>query len=397
MNPPARKGTALKPRSTKVKIGRRDLLRRTALASTSALAGHLLEGTNTSEGSNDTAPAQNLRLGFDTYSIRGLGWKDIQYLDYAASLNLDNVQLSSLDDYASLDPEHLQKVREHATRLGITIDAGTGCICPLSKSWGTRTGTGADAVLEGLKVAKAVGARVMRCVQGSLADRRNDDRPLEACMEETIRVFRSVRSQALDWGVKIALENHAGDMQAREILTIIQESGPEFVGSCLDTGNPLWVMENPLVTMEVLGPHVLTTHIRDSVVFDHPRGAAVQWVALGDGNVDLAQLVSQHRQVCPNAAMNLEIITGRPPDVLPYREQPFWKYFPKTLASEFVRFVELARKGSPFMGTMVVEDAAGQSTPEFAAAMRQQQKIDLERSLKFAKHHLGVGVRWKQA
>ena len=36
-------------------------------------------------------------------------------------------------------------------------------------------------------------------------------------MEETIRVFRAVKSQALDLGVKIALENHAGDMQAREI------------------------------------------------------------------------------------------------------------------------------------------------------------------------------------
>jgi len=388
----------MKPKNTKGEMGWRALLRRTALVSTSALAAHLLESTKASAGGfEDTAPGREIRLGFDTYSIRGLAWKDFQYLDYAASLHLDNVQLSSLNDYASLDPAHLQKVREHAEQLGITIDAGTGCICPLSNSWGNQVGTGADAVLEGLKVAKAVGARVMRCVQGSLADRRNDQRPIEACMEETIRVFRAVKSQALDWDVKIALENHAGDMQAREILTIIQESGPDFVGSCLDTGNPLWVMENPLVTMDVLGPHVLTTHVRDSAVFDHPRGAAAQWVALGDGNVDLPQLVALHKQLCPNAAMNLEIITGRPPDVLPYREQSFWKYFPKTLASEFVRFVELARKGNPFMGTMVVEDATGQRTPEFAAAMRQQQRIDLERSLEYAKHKLGVGVRWKQA
>lgn len=379
-------------------MDRRALLRRTALVSTTALAAHFLEPTMASSSESQAAATpKGIRLGFDTYSIRGLGWKDMQYLDYAASLHLDNVQLSSLDDYASLDPAHLQKVREHAEQAGITIDAGTGCICPLSKSWRNGTESGTDAVLAGLKVAKAVGAKVMRCVQGSLADRRNDDLPLQACMEETIRVFRSVKSQALDWGVKIALENHAGDMQAREILTIIQESGPEFVGSCLDTGNPLWVMENPLVTMEVLGPHVLTTHVRDSAVFNHPRGAAVQWVALGDGNIDLPQLVSLHQQLCPHAAMNLEIITGRPPDVLPYREQHFWKYFPKTLASEFVRFVELARQGSPFMGTMVVEDAAGHHPPEYAAALREQQRIDLERSLEYAKHQLAAGIRWKQA
>jgi sugar phosphate isomerase/epimerase len=388
----------MKKKSKTPAMGRRTFLRQTALVSTTALAAHSLDATAASTARPvDAASGEGIRLGFDTYSIRALGWKDIQYLDYAASLHLDNVQLSSLNDYESLDPAHLKKVRDYAERLGITIDAGTGCICPLSKSWGKHTGTGPEAVLEGLKVAKAVGARVMRCVQGSLADRRNDQTPLEACMEETIRVFRAVRSQALDLGVKIALENHAGDMQAREVLTIIQESGPEFVGSCLDTGNPIWVMENPLVTMEVLGPHVLTTHVRDTAVFDHPRGAAGQWVALGDGNVDLRQIVSLHQQLCPKAAMNLEIITGRPPDVLPYREQSFWKYFPKTLASEFVRFVELARTGRPFMGAMVVEDVAGHRTPEIEAALHQQQRVDLERSLEYAKKELGVGIRWKQA
>ena len=394
----------MQDRTQAVAMGRRTFLRQTALVSTTALAAHSFEAPAVSEAKEapgarplGAASAEGLRLGFDTYSIRDLGWKDFQYLDYAASLHLDNVQISSLKDYESLDPIHLQKVRDHAERLGITIDAGTGCICPLSTSWDKSAGTGPEAVLEGLTVAKAVGARVMRCVQGSFADRRNDQTPLEACMEETIRVFRAVKSQALDLGVKIALENHAGDMQAREILTIIQESGPEFVGSCLDTGNPIWVMENPVVTMEVLGPHVLTTHVRDTAVFDHPRGAAWQWVALGEGNVDLRQIVSLHKQLCPQAAMNLEIITGRAPDILPYREQSSWKYFPKTLASEFVRFVELARTGRPFMGNMVVEDATGRKTPEFAAALREQQRIDLERSLEFAKAQLGVGVRWKHA
>ena len=48
----------------------------------------------------------------------------------------------------------------------------------------------------------------MRCWMG-----RNEDRlgplPLEAHMENTVKVFRAARAQALDLGVKIALENHA--------------------------------------------------------------------------------------------------------------------------------------------------------------------------------------------
>ncbi len=334
-----------------------------------------------------------LKLGFDTYSLRAFQWKALQFLDYAAAQKLNAIQISSLDDFDSLDPAHLQQVREKAARLGIVIDAGMGCICPVSKSWGKRAGSGTDALLEGLRAAHALGATSLRCFMGSMNDRRTSDpHSLQACMDETIRVFRSVKNQAQDLNVKIAIENHAGDMTARETLTVIQESGPAFVGACLDTGNPMWVMENPVVTMEVLGPHVLTTHVRDSAVFEHPQGAAAQWVALGDGNVDLVSVVALHRKLCPQAAMHLEIITGRPPQVLPYLDPPFWRWFPNLPAQDFARFVDLAKHGHPFMGVMVIEDAAdARKLPEYTAALREQQRVDLERSFAYAKHTLGVG------
>ena len=55
-----------------------------------------------------------IRLGFDTYSIRAFHWKAIQLLDYAASLKLDTIQFSSLDDYESLEPDHLARVKDYA-------------------------------------------------------------------------------------------------------------------------------------------------------------------------------------------------------------------------------------------------------------------------------------------
>ena len=179
-------------------------------------------------------------------------------------------------------------------------------------------------------------------------------------MENTIKVFQSVRSEALDLGVKIALENHSGDLQAREVKTIIEEAGKDSVASCLDTGNPIWCIEDPFVTLETLAPYVVTTHVRDSAVFEHPRGAAGQWVAMGDGCIDLVKFVDRFRQFCPKSSMQLEIITGRPPTVLPYLEADFWKAFSKMPAWEFARFVALAKSGHPFMGAMVIEDVPGQ-------------------------------------
>jgi sugar phosphate isomerase/epimerase len=338
-----------------------------------------------------TAP---IRLGFDSYSIRAFHWKAIQLLDYAASLKLDTIQISGLEDYESLEPDHLARVKEHAAKVGIAIDGGMGCVCPLSNSWNANNGDPLENILRGLRVAKAVGASSMRCFMGSGADRRGKNR-IEALMENTTALFRSVRSQAMDLGVRIALENHAGDMQAREVRGIIEESGKDAVGACLDTGNPMWVVEDPLVSLEILAPYVVTTHVRDSVVYENPRGASAQWTALGDGIVDFHKFMARYRELCPQAAMQLEIITGRPPQVLPYLEEDFWKAFPKANAAEFARFVALAKNGRPFTGYMVVEDGATDPPPEFKAALREQQRFDLERSLEYAKKSLGAGVRWK--
>ena len=99
-----------------------------------------------------------------------------------------------------------------------------------------------------------------------------------------------------------------------------------------------------MVSLEVLAPYVVTTHVRDSAVFEHPRGAAAQWVVLGDGNVDFVKFTAQFRRLCPTASMQMELITGRPPRVIPYMERDFWKAFPKALASEFARFVALVKR-----------------------------------------------------
>ncbi len=81
-----------------------------------------------------------IRLGFDTYSLRAFGWKDMQLIDYAVAQGLDTIQFSSLGDFASLEPAHLKQVREYAAKANITIDGGTGCICSASKSWSAKAG-----------------------------------------------------------------------------------------------------------------------------------------------------------------------------------------------------------------------------------------------------------------
>jgi sugar phosphate isomerase/epimerase len=326
--------------------------------------------------------AARARLGIDSYSIRAFRWKAIELLDYSGRIGLNTIQISSLSDYESLEPAYLQKVKDHAQRLGIEIDAGIGCICPTTTAYNPNSGDPAKTLAEGLRVAKAVGARALRCFMGSPADRRGK-LPMEAHMEATVRVFRAVRSEAVDLGVKIALENH-GDLEAVELKTICEEAGKDCAGCCYDAGNTGHVLEDPMETLEILAPYAVTSHFRDMAVFERPDGAAFQWLALGDGCVGMEAVMRRFRQLCPTLPIQLEVITGRPPYALPYLTADFWKAFPKKSAASFARFVALAKKGQPFLGAMMIPPG-GKQPPEYDAAVKAQQRFDLERSVLFAK------------
>jgi 3-oxoisoapionate decarboxylase len=338
-------------------------------------------------------PAVPLKLGIDTYSLRAFKWTVDQMLDYAELHKLDAIQ-ASRGDFENYEAPYLTRVKERAAKLGILLEPGWGCISPVSKGWNKNQGTPTAYLLEGIRVSRILGARSFRVFVGGAGDRQGGV-SIPNLMESAITGLKSVRSQALDAQVKIAIENH-GDFQARQVKTIIEEAGKDYVASCLDTGNPVNVIEDPLLTLEILGPYVVSTHIRDSVVFEHPRGAAVQWVALGDGSIDFVKLTERFREVCPRAPFLMEVITGRPPQVVPYLEPAFWKNFAGTPAEEFARFVGLAKKGHPLMGATILSDVAGAKfPPEYAPALKAQQRYDLDRSLDYAKHKLNTGTRWR--
>ena len=156
-----------------------------------------------------------------------------------------------------------------------------------------------------------------------------------------------MRSRAMDAGVRIAIENHAGDMQGWELRNLVEAAGKDFVGACLDSGNPCWTLEDPHATLEALHPYVLTSHVRDSAVWRTPQGAAVSWVRMGDGNVDIDSYCRKYAELCPGRALSMEcIVMG--PRMFNYRDPKFWEAYRDVPAWNFERFAEIAEKGKPF-------------------------------------------------
>ena len=338
----------------------------------------------------DSKSTGTVRLGYDAYSIRDLHWQAFQHIDYAVSLKLDAVQLSIPGDFASLEPEDLHKVRDHAAQKGIELSVGAGSICPTAPAWNAVNGSPEQYLARNANVVNELGLKYIRVFIGAPTD-RHARLPIEAHIESTLKGLRGARSRMLDMGVKVAIENH-GDLTARELRMLIETAGADLVGVNFDSGNPMWVMEDPALALEVLAPYVETCHFRDSALFEHPRGAAFQWVAMGDGSVNLPGVVDLYKRLCPGKSVLLEIITGRPPQMLPYLEDAWWNGFRKLPAPDFARFLALVKQGRPYLGPMVI-GGPGEKDAAIVAALHEQQKLDLERSLKYCQETLKLGVR----
>jgi sugar phosphate isomerase/epimerase len=215
-----------------------------------------------------------------------------------------------------------------------------------------------------------------------MGDDRASNGGIEARMADTIKVCRSARSQALDAGVKIAIENHAGDMQAWEIANLCEEAGKEYVGVTFDTGNSTWTMEDPLEALEILAPYVAASALRDSMIWPTSNGAAIQWTAIGEGVVDYKKFVPRFLELCPKIPVNVEIISGFTKD-MPYFNKDYWKVWPKARAKDFVKFDALTRLGKKIPEHHSPDDAAE----------KEYQKSELERSLTYCKETLGLGLK----
>jgi sugar phosphate isomerase/epimerase len=234
-----------------------------------------------------------------------------------------------------------------------------------------KQGTADEQLARMIRSAKLTGSPIVRAVLGSSADRVGA-LGIEGNIENTVKVLRAARSQVIDNGLKIAIENHAGDMQARELKMLIEEAGKDFVGACLDSGNPLWTIEDPHLTLDTLAPYVLTSHVRDTAVWNTPQGAAVAWQRMGDGNIDIESYVRTFAEKCPGRPLSLEIIvTG--PRYYNYRDPKFWDAYRGTPAWEFARFVSLVEKGTPV--------AAPPRLSQAEAIVRERE--DLEASIKW--------------
>src|SRR6516165_3537448 len=247
-------------------------------------------------------------LGSIDGSVSGNNFSPTQFLDYLSSIKLTWAMLS-LPPEVLRDEAALRAVRAHADQLGIKLQLAFGSVCPSSKSFNAQLGTLEEQVARGLKASQIFGAKCMRCVLGG-----DPERPqIDMHIDNMVKAVRGLRSRILDSGVRLAVENHGGDLQSREMKGMVEAVGTDAMGVCLDSGNPVWMLEDPHMTLEMLVPYALTCHVRDSAVWKTPDGIAVRWVNMGEGNVDIDGWIRKFIAAKPGLPIIFEnLVSGTP-------------------------------------------------------------------------------------
>ncbi len=334
------------------------------------------------------AAPRKWRLGINTYCLRFQRWNDRQLINYCTEQKLDAIFLQDSLDPGVMDPKHWANVRSWARESQLHLETGGGVILPKTEDAYAAT---VATLRKNIERAAAMGSPIVR---GLLAGDRYTmpPGPVEKHMETTIKVLKEVRSQVLDAGVKIAIENHK-ELQAWETREVIENAGKDFVGSYLDTGNPVFVAEDPMTTVEELGPLAVTFHLRDSVVYEQKDGIAVQWVPLGEGTVDFKAIVHRAAELIPESTyIYCKPITARPPVVLKVYSGEWTKWFPRGRAKDLSRFIELAKRGEPYNAPHLTADVA-QFREKYMEALKTQQMDHMQRSLEYCRKELKLGTR----
>lgn len=252
-----------------------------------------------------------IALGIDNYALRGRGWGADRLLQFTVANRLEWLFLSDLRVFPDRSDHALREFGRRAADAGVQLHVGTLSVCPGSVLFEPASGSAVGQLRETIRVAAAVGSPIARCVLGRIDDRFSDG-GIAARMEELLAVLAEARSAAETAGVRIAVENHSGDLTARELRQLVETAGRDLVGAVYDAGNTFWALEDPVEALEVLAPHVVSTGIRDGMVWRTDVGAMLQWTAIGDGLIDWADFCRRFVRLCPEVPLMIETISGRP-------------------------------------------------------------------------------------
>jgi len=172
--------------------------------------------------------------------------------------------------------------------------------------------------------------------------------------------------------VRLAVENHK-DQRTDDRVQLLQGLGCEYIGACVDTGNNLALLEDPVEVVQKLAPWAFSVHLKDQAVQEYDEGFLLCDVPLGTGCLDLKKMVSALRTARPEVCCSLELIT-RDALKIPCLTEKYWATFPDVPGRDLARTLRMVRErradALPQVSTLSAEEQVALETRQVMASLR---------------------------
>ncbi len=293
----------------------------------------------------------------------------LEILDHAHSLGAGGVQIG----VRGWQQDFAGKVRDAREKMGLYLEGQIGL---------PRTDADAEKFENEVKNAREAGATILRavCLSGRRYENFDTLTSFQAFKAESMAALERAEAIVRRHKVKLAIENHK-DWRIDELTGIMDHLGSEWMGVTLDLGNNISLLEDPMAVVEALAPYAFTTHFKDMAVAPYDEGFLLSEVPLGEGMLDLKQMIAVCQRHNPDITFNLEMIT-RDPLKVPCMTDRYWQTF------NDVNGVDLART------FRLVQNAPRVELPTISEKTMEEQlafeDANNRKSFKYAVEKLGM-------
>ncbi len=313
---------------------RRDALQTMAVLSTAATVGGWSAAAELRSRSKVglVIYTQNLRQA----ALRARDRQDnlfepLRFLEHCHELGAGGIQVP----LGARDAAEMRRLRERAEQLDMFVE---GIVNP------PRDEADVERFEAEIRAAAAAGALAVRTV--ILPGRRYEFfDSLDHFHQFLARGRRSLELAApvvQRHRVPLAVENHK-DQRVDERVELLRSIGCEFVGACVDMGNNLALLEEPVEVVEKLAPWALSVHLKDQAVQEYEDGFLLSDVPLGGGCLDLKKMTDILLAAKPKVRFSLELIT-RDALKVPCLTDKYWATFPDLPGRDLARTLRRVRQ-----------------------------------------------------
>lgn len=192
-----------------------------------------------------------------------------------------------------------------------------------------------------LPIARYFSSPVIRIKTSNIlgCDRGHLQHPWQSHIQRIISVLQTLKPLLLQYGVKIAIENHQ-DLDSTDLLQIIDQVGEEATGITFDIGNAFATFEDTMLFAERFGCNILNIHLKDYRIYTIHSGFKLVRCPLGKGAVDFPPMLSYFHNVCPHAHLVIELGALNAREVR-YKDNGFWDSIEARNPSEIETFLQV--------------------------------------------------------